>query len=96
MSQFDKTGPEFSRDREIKVLLEDLRGEFRIFGEGLQDVRKELREGLHDVRNRLERVENDIAQIKVKVNGMDSAFQRFFAQLSDHETRITTIKKSFR
>ena len=63
----NKNNPEFSREREFKVILEDLQKQFRTFGEGLEGVQEgldDVRQGLDDVRQRLGRVEVDIVQIK--------------------------------
>ncbi len=81
-SKSDKQGAEFSRDREFKVILEDLQSQFRLFGEGFQNFSE-----------RLERVEIDVAEIKLDVTRIKSAFSRFFSQLSGHETRITILEK---
>lgn len=90
MNRPPKRGPEFSREREWGVILEDLQSQFRTFGEGLQDVRNRL-EG---VEERLGRVEIKVNVIESKVNVMESAFPRFFVQLSDHETRLTNLEKT--
>ena len=34
--------PEYSGDRKFTVILEDLRSQFEVFGEGLQDVREHV------------------------------------------------------
>ena len=59
MAQRPYKGPEFSREREIKVLLEDLRIQFRTFGEGLDDV-----------RNSVGRVEERVDKLSGKVDNM--------------------------
>ena len=51
-----KDRPEFSREREYKVVLEELQSQFRTFGEGLEDV-----------RGHVERIEVDVLQIKEDV-----------------------------
>ena len=89
MPKSDKHGPEFSRDREIKVLLEDLRGEFRVFGEGLQDVRKKLHEGLQGVQKEFQNVHG-------RLDRMESSLSRFFTTLSNHESRIVILEKTGR
>ncbi len=85
MSKIPKPGEEYSRDREWAVILEDLRSQFRVFGEGLENVQKKL-EKLDDLDNRLAQVEENVAMIK-------SAFRPFILQVSDHEHRITNHEK---
>ena len=63
MPRINKDNPEFSREREFKVILEDLHKEFHVFGESLEDVR----ERLGRVEIRLERVESDVSVIKLVV-----------------------------
>ena len=36
-------GPEFSKDREFSAILEELRGDFRTFGEGLTGIQEKVR-----------------------------------------------------
>ena len=75
-------GPEFSQDREIKVILEDIQSQFRVFGEGMEDV-----------RSRLGKIETNVAEVKIDIHMIKSSMDRFFSQLSDHETRLTTLEK---
>ena len=90
MSKPGKQGPEFSHDREFKVVLEDLRGQFRVFGEGLQDVRKRL----GHVEGGISEMKEDIQEVKREIYTMKSSTNRFFEQLSDHETRIHRLEKA--
>ena len=99
----NKFGPEFSREREFKVILEDLQSQFRTFGEGLQIVREgledvregleDVREGLDDVRSRLGRLESDVTWIKSEMF-TKSDFAPFFETLSGHETRFLRLEKT--
>ena len=63
MPRESKEGPEYSREREIKVILEDMQSSIRVFGEGLNDVR----ENLNDVRDRVIHLEEDVSIIKTDV-----------------------------
>ena len=81
MSKSPSRGPEYSREREFKVILEHIESQFQTFGEGLSDVRERV---IH--------LEEDISQIKQDVQVMKSAFPRFAIQVSDHEKRITILE----
>lgn len=57
-------------DRHVAVILEDLRGQFRVFGEALgsQNVKLDaLARDVADVKVRVAHVETDIADVKVRV-----------------------------
>ena len=56
----NKAGEEFSYEREWRVILEDLRSRFRVFGEGLGDV-----------RGRIARVEDKVDTVGVKVDRLE-------------------------
>ena len=53
-------GPEHSRDREFTVILEEIRSEFRVFGEGLTEVQKQI----GSMSNRLEQLEESVSLMK--------------------------------
>ncbi len=68
MNQPPRRGPEHSRDREFTAVLEDLRSQFRVFGEGLDDVRNRLGRvevKLENIDKRLETVEDYVQFLKL-------------------------------
>ena len=80
----NKKGPDFSDERAWGVILEDLRSQFRVFGEGLTDVRQHV-EPIGDILLRLDTIESDVAMIK-------TAIPNFFTKVTDHERRITVLE----
>ena len=60
----DNFGSDYSREREWGVLLEDLQGQFRVFGEGLQTVQDRL-ERVEDKVEKLDAIESDVSLIKL-------------------------------
>ena len=79
-------GPEHSRDREFTVILEDIRSQFRVFGEGLTDVQEKVA----DISERLERVEQDVTIIKSVITIIPTlATKKDIEKLTE---RITTIE----
>ena len=87
MPKPDKAGAEFSRDREFKVILEDFQSQFRVFGEGMQDIRRNLQ----DFREEFVGFRQEACGRLIRI---ETSLDRFFNQLSDHETRITTLEKT--
>ena len=85
MTQSPRKGPEYSRERKFKVILEDLQAQFRTFGEGLDDVRQRL-ERVEDHVSHIPSMESDLALLK-------SAFRPFTLQVSEHEHRINHVEK---
>ena len=65
MSQPPQRGPEYSRKREWGVILEDLQSQFRVFGEGMVGLHERLGGFELEVYKRFERLENEIASIKI-------------------------------
>ena len=70
MSKYKK-GPEFSEERRTQVLLEDLRSQFRVFGDGQKDVCR-----------RLERIEGKVERLEGKVDQMDGRVQHLEVEMS--------------
>ena len=56
--------PEYSREREFKVILEDLHGQFKVFGEGQEDMRR----GLNRIEDRVQNVEDKVAHLEVEMS----------------------------
>ena len=77
---------EYSGERETQVLLEDLHSQFRVFGEGLNDVRKKLGR-LERIEEKLETLENDVSLIKLSL-------PHFASQITDHDRRLTTLESA--
>ena len=65
--------------REVAVLVEDLRGEFRAVAEGLIP----LREDMADVKNRLEKVEK-------RLTGVEDAVRVAIPSLTQRVARLET------
>ena len=75
-----KQNPEFSREREFKVILEDLQSQFRVFGEGLNDV-----------RNRVERIEDKVDRLDQKVDILDGRVSNLENEMSFVRRVLPTV-----
>ncbi len=64
MTKPPKKGPDYSREREWGVILEDLQSQFRVFGEGLQLVQDRL-DRVEKKLEKLDRIESDVSIIKL-------------------------------
>lgn len=80
MPKSKQGGPEYSREREFKVILEQIETQFRTFGEGMDGVRHRLTQ-IEDHASRIPFIEADVATIK-------SAFRPFTQQVSEHENQL--------
>ena len=58
--------PEYSREREFKVILENLEGEFKAFGEGQEDIRR----GLNRIEDRVQRLEGKVDHLEVEMSSI--------------------------
>lgn len=60
-------GPEFSGDREFKVILEDIRSQFRAFGEGMDTVQRKL-DALEGLPQAVKELQEDVGLLKIDVS----------------------------
>jgi DNA repair ATPase RecN len=93
MTRPPKKGPEYSREREWGVILEDLQSQFRVFGEGLGDVRGRL-ERVEEKLEKLDLIENRLGAVEYRLKNVETILRPFTAQVSDHEHRITSLERS--
>ena len=77
--------PEYNREREFAVILEDLRSQFRVFGEQQKSLARQLATKA-DKSDLIDKAD------KSDVQGIQSSMDRFLGTLSDHETRITRLE----
>ncbi len=59
------------------IILEGIRHDFKAFGEGLNGLRDEMRSGFKETHLRIDRVEMEIALIKVILHGHEGRFLVF-------------------
>ena len=83
LPQQSPEGPEYSREREFKVILEDLHSRFKVFGEGQEDLGRRVGR----VEQKLDGIESDVSQIK-------SFLRPLIAEVSDHTRRLTVLEKN--
>lgn len=81
MNKPSKGKPEFSQEREFKVILEDIQSQFRVFGEGLQDV-----------RDRLGRLEVSVTRLNEDMSLIKIAVPQIFTRLNSHEQRLGILE----
>ncbi|MBI4357827.1 MAG: hypothetical protein HY584_00885 [Candidatus Omnitrophica bacterium] len=80
--------PEFSREREFKVILEDIQSQFRTFGEGLTDLRERM-EHVEEIVPRVENIERDVAAIKFVIPTLATK-----KDLQAFEKRLTALEST--
>lgn len=74
---------------EYTVVLEDIRSEFRVFGEGLQQVAS----GLEDVKTNLEDVKTDLADVKTDLGAVKSDLGDLKNELGEVKTDLEFVKQ---
>ncbi len=68
------SGDDFSREREFKVILEDIYSQFRVFGEGMGDLRNKfenLETRFDKLETRFDKLETRFDGLETKVDGLD-------------------------
>jgi len=60
-------------ERVFAVVVEQLRGEFKVFGEALGGLRQQMTDGFAAVDRRFERVEHEIGEMRVDLGLVKSA-----------------------
>ena len=78
--------PEPSPEQRLSVILEELRSQFRTFGEGLTDVQEKA----SNISERLERVEEDTSIIKSAVSTIPTLATK--KDLEKLEKRLTALE----
>ena len=68
--------PEYSQEREWRVILEDLRSQFRVFGEDMKDVKQ-----------RLGSLEDDMVTVKEDIKLIKTAIPNIFSRLGALEAK---------
>jgi hypothetical protein len=84
------TATDGDSDRAFAVVLEQMRGDFRVFGEDLQVVREqmtrgfeEVNRGLEQVDRRFDRVDEDLVRVKDAIGEQGRQLKDVHAQLRD-------------
>ena len=97
-----KDGGQDYSEREVKVILEDIEGQFRVFGEGFDLVNGRLEK----IETRLDRVEEKVDRLDLKVTGleykvtglehkvtsMDITLSSIVPLVKDHEQRLKVLE----
>lgn len=92
MSAFRK-GPEYSGDREFKVILEDIQSQFRAFGEGMDTVQCKL----DALQVDMSQLKTDVSQLKTQMSFVTDKVLPTVATKDDLfrlEKRLTSLESS--
>jgi hypothetical protein len=74
-------------DNKVAVLLEDLRAQFRTFGEGLDGLSEEVKQFRAETNQRFERLENKLT------NHIIENREEFLQNKQDHRQIIQAVKE---
>ena len=75
MAKAPKPGPEYSREREWAVVLEQLRSDFHVFGEGLQSLNEKvdrIEVKVDRLETKVDRLEMRVTRLEIRVAGIES------------------------
>ena len=83
MSIPSSQNPEHSRNREFSVILEDLRSQFQVFGEGLVFLTEKV-----------EKMDTRLDTMESRLNTIDARLQHIDSRLTNVEKRLTNVEKT--
>ena len=83
-----RQSPEYSREREFKVILEDLHGQFKVFGEG----QKDLCQRVERIEQKLDGVEQKVDTIEMKVNVIEMKVNVIEIKVNAIEMDVSQMK----
>lgn len=83
-----------TRKDAFAIILEDIRSNFKAFGEGLSGLRDDMRSGFKEVHQRLDRVEIDISIIKIDMADVKRTLRVYDDKFPDHEVRISNLENT--
>lgn len=78
----------------LSVILEEMRHNFKAFGEALIGLSDEMRSGFKEVHQRLDRVELDITIIKIDMADVKRTLHIHDDRFQDHEVRISNLENT--
>ncbi|MBI2094808.1 MAG: hypothetical protein HYT89_01395 [Candidatus Omnitrophica bacterium] len=80
-----KPGPEYSKEREWRAVLEELQGQFRVFGDGLSDL-----------QDKVGQLQTDISTLKEDTSLIKTAIPTLATKkdLGALEKRLTTLESA--
>ena len=81
-------------DRGTAILVEDMRAQFRVFGEALEGLRDQVVSGFDQVRQRFDGVDARFDRIDRRLDGMDTRFDGVDARLERVDREIGLLKSA--
>lgn len=76
------------------IILEEIRHNFKAFGEGLNGLRDEMRSGFKEIHKRLDRVEADVMILKIDMGYVKGMLRVHEDRFQNHEVRILNLENS--
>jgi hypothetical protein len=80
--------------RDFAVVLEALRGDFRVFGDALQSFREEVDARFQQVDARFQQVDTRFQQVDARFDQVDARFQQVNAHFDRVDTDIGLLKSA--
>ena len=84
-----RNNPDYSREREFKVILEDLRSQFRTFGEGMDAMRSDVSTLKSDVST----LKSDVSILKSDVSILRSDVFTLKIDVADLKLNMAFVRK---
>ena len=82
-------------DRGTAILVEDMRAQFRVFGEALEGLRDQVVSGFDQVRQRFDGVDARFDRIDRRLDGMDTRFDGVDARFDRIDRRLDGMDTRF-
>ena len=79
-------------DNKVAVLLEDLRAQFGVFGEGLQLLDSKVDKGFQEVNEKIDSLQTELANFKDENRQEHQQLQQAIAELDTEVVKLKRVK----
>ena len=79
-------------ERAFAVVVEQLRGEFKVFGEALGGLRQQMTDGFAAVDRRFERVERELGEMRVDLDAVKADVAELKVDVAELKVDVAEVK----
>lgn len=92
VQKVENPGDEYSREREFKVLVESLQSQFKVFGEGMNDLRNKF----GNFENKFEDLKTEVGYLKLETLGLKHKIEGIENKVGGLENKVDRLDRFVR